>query len=137
MGTSVVSSADVDARLASVRAELGPSVNTLPRAVAGPLSRALRLHALWWDVAAPAISRSGGLRTRSAALVKRVIRRTTAWDTAGRWEAQREIDAEVARFATEVAEELTRLRAAVQDLQLSNVDLRRQLWRASRTDPHG
>jgi 2-polyprenyl-3-methyl-5-hydroxy-6-metoxy-1,4-benzoquinol methylase len=63
--------------------------------------RAEALHLLWGTVASPGIPAARGPRGIVGRFVKRVVRRLTHWYVEPRFAAQREIDAELARFATE------------------------------------
>jgi bacterioferritin (cytochrome b1) len=77
--------------------------------------------------------RAPGLRGAVAFRLKRLVRRVTYWYVEPRMEAQREIDAEVARFATDTCaeldaaqQEIERLVALVGRLHLQVAELAKQ-----------
>lgn len=63
--------------------------------------RAEALHSLWGTVVQPGIAPARGPRGFGQRFVKRVVRRLTHWYVEPRFAAQHEIDAEIARFATD------------------------------------
>jgi hypothetical protein len=89
--------------------------------------RARRLHHLWHTVVQPPLEQAPGVRGGAAFFVKRFVRRTTSWYVEPRWAAQHEIDAEVARFATDCMAAITSLEARVEELELQNHALQRRL----------
>ena len=89
--------------------------------------RADLLHSHWGTLSPPAIPATSGLRGRASRFTKRVVRRSTAWNVEPRFEAQREFDAEVARFATDTVDTIRLLREQIEDLQLANERLLRRL----------
>jgi len=66
-------------------------------------ARAQRLHRLWLTMAPTHAQPRSGLRGRVVFRMQVLVRRLTYWYVEPRMEAQREIDAELARFATETA----------------------------------
>ena len=65
--------------------------------------RAECLHHLWLTMAPTYASPRPGLRGKVVFRMHRLIRRLTYWYVEPRMEAQREIDAELARFATDTS----------------------------------
>jgi hypothetical protein len=59
--------------------------------------------------------------------MKRIIRRLTSWYVEPRWAAQREFDAETARFATDATDAIRSLRREIEELQFTNERLLRRL----------
>lgn len=106
-----------------------PSVGG-PNALA---ARANRLHRLWATVSLPALTPGPGTRGRLGFQLKRVVRRCTAWYVEPRWAGQHEIDAELARFASDTSAALDELRSQVARLEESNGHLRRDLHQARRS----
>lgn len=96
-------------------------------------ARAERLHQLWLTMAPTVPVQHPGLRAQVVFQVKRIIRRITYWYVEPRMEAQREIDAELARFATDATaqlqaatEEIERLATLVDRLQLQIAQIERR-----------
>jgi hypothetical protein len=141
----VITEADLTARLAHERTRIEhDAVGFGPRPAGWPSPAALTtrdraelLHQLWATVTPPQIARNPGLRGRVAFFTKRVTRRLVSWYIEPRWAAQQEIDAEVARFASNAAEALERLQREVSHLQQWNERLQRELRVTSKgLEPH-
>ncbi len=58
------------------------------------------------------------------------------WNVEPRFEAQREFDAEIARFATDTVETIRLLRDQIDDLQLANEGLLRRLHATEQAISH-
>ena len=116
------------ARLAMPSDPTGPGTSAIA-------ARAERLHHLWLTMAPTVPAQLPGVRGKTVFLLKRLIRRITYWYVEPRMEAQREIDAELARFATDASAqmhaatlEIERLATLVDRLQLqiAEVSARRE-----------
>jgi hypothetical protein len=135
ISAQVVAREDLDRRLETaierIEASIDPyrrdpaHMNRSPVDSAG--SRADRLHRHWGALASPVIQRSPGLAGRGAAATKRIVRRLTAWYVEPRWEVQREVNAEAARFATDSADALRALQDEIQNLQYTNEQILRRV----------
>jgi len=129
IAASVVAPHDLVARLAGLVAEarqapvdltVRRSAAPRPAASAAPRPvelRAERLHHLWGTVVQPPPERGRGLRGMASLLVRKVVARLTHWYMEPRWTAQHEIDAELARFATECVGELAAARAELSSMR--------------------
>ena len=134
----VVARDDLEHRLQSAREQVTLSRDSHERrpsdrnvsAIESAKLRADLLHSHWGTLSPPAIPATSGLRGRVSRLTKKVVRRSTAWNVEPRFEAQREFDAEVARFATDTIETIRLLREQIEDLQLANERLLRRLHAA-------
>jgi hypothetical protein len=127
VSSRVIAPDDLERRLASALATIDPSIvprHTSGTAVGGSASDAARaraelLHRLWATVTVEPITVGPGPRGRAAHIVKRLVRRATAWYVEPRWAAQLEIDAEVARFASDSVRSIEDLRSEVAQLNAS------------------
>jgi hypothetical protein len=79
--------------------------------------RANRLHGLWSSVAQPEIVKGPKAKGRLAFLVKRFVRKSSRWYIEPRWVAQREINAELARFASVTVSLIEQLAVDVAQLE--------------------
>lgn len=67
-------------------------------------------------------------------VMKRVVQRATGWYIEPRWGAQREIDAELARFATDSVRAIDDLRQEIERLQTSVSIAHRRLHDLQRSE---
>ena len=81
--------------------DLTPGQGLPPKPYVEAGRRAEALHSLWGTVVAPGIPAARGPRGVGQRFVRRAVRRLTSWYVEPRFAAQHEIDAELARFATE------------------------------------
>lgn len=131
----VVASEDLENRLVSATAQIEQAggsdrrdraaLNRSP--IESAVSRADRLHRHWVALASPAIQRGPGRAGRGIAITKRIVRRLTAWYVEPRWEVQREVNAEAARFATDSTDALRALQSEIENLQYTNEQILRRL----------
>lgn len=89
--------------------------------------RAEALHSLWGTVVAPGIAPARGPRAKSQRFVKKMVRRLTHWYVEPRFVAQHEIDAELARFATDSVLAIRRTHVELTDAKRDIDFLRREL----------
>ena len=130
----VIAPQELAARLALARAEVESSVqDEQSGSDASVEARAHRLHELWATVAPPELLRRATTRGHVAFTVKRLVRKVSAWYVEPRWIAQREIDAEVARFASDTAAAIEQLNWRVEHLEQWNDHLQRELRQTQRT----
>lgn len=125
ISAEVVDRSDLTRRLDEARAHVAAHQAHGPGT--GLDDRARRLHELWASVAPPTVISAAGARGRVAFNIKRVVRKLSAWYVEPRFQAQREIDAEIARFASESITAIGRLEHDVEQLQLWNDRLQREL----------
>lgn len=138
MSDKVIPAHELAARLTSARAEVKVHQWSDPRGHEATFTdRARRLHVLWATVAPPSLTRRVGLRGWLGFNVKRTIRKLTAWYVEPRWTAQHEIDAELARFASDSSAAIERLEHEVAQLHQWNTRLQRELMNTRREDSRG
>jgi hypothetical protein len=131
----VVSAHELAARLDVARAEVAAHHGSATGGSASNASdRARRLHLLWATTAPPILEAHAGVRGLVAFNLKRVVRKLGAWYVEPRWQAQREIDAELARFASDSVAAIERLERDVEHLQLCNERLQRELRMSQRRE---
>lgn len=106
-----------------------------PPLVGSTAVRARRLHEMWWSVAPPSNAPGRSVRSRLGHEVRRVAHRATGWSFEPRLVAQREIDAEIARFATDVSAALAEAHTELERLAGEVEHLRRELATAQRHSP--
>jgi 2-polyprenyl-3-methyl-5-hydroxy-6-metoxy-1,4-benzoquinol methylase len=142
MANTVIGAAELERRLAELLANIDTDAIDLDPAVRrrhGPLPysdaerRAEQLHALWATVAPPQLPPPQGLAGRGKRFVKRVIRKATAWYVEPRWSAQHEVDAELARFASDAVLASRRIFTELRDARQEIDTLVRDLDRARNT----
>jgi SAM-dependent methyltransferase len=106
----------------------GPRRRSRPAPYLDASHRAERLHELFSGVAPPGIVPGRGAKGRLATLVKTLTRRVTHWYVEPRFAGQEEIDAELARFATDAVLAIRRTHVELlelrQDLDIAQSDLR-------------
>ena len=127
LSSRVIAPDDLERRLASTLATIDPAIvpgHTTSPLVSGSVSatdvaraRAELLHRLWGTVTVEPVAVGAGARGLTGHFVKRLVRRATAWYVEPRWAAQREIDAEVARFASDSVRAMEDLRTEVAELK--------------------
>jgi hypothetical protein len=135
VSAQVVASEDLENRLRAATEQIDQTIgsdsgnqaasNRSP--IESAVSRADRLHRYWIALASPAIERGPGLSGRGVETTKRIVRRLTAWYVEPRWEVQREVNAEAARFATDSTDALRTLQGEIENLQYTNEQLLRRL----------
>lgn len=124
----VIGPDDLAGRLRAARSAMVAAADeVVPSGFPTLAARADRLHRLWATVSPPTLERGAGLRGAAASKVKRALRQLLSWYVEPRWVAQREIDAENARFASEVAVTMVALTAQVEQLQILNNRLQRDV----------
>ncbi len=134
---SVIEPSELAVRMTATRASQAAIADDVTRCGSPTLdARADRLHRLWATISPPAIERRPGLRGRVAFEAKRTIHRFTSWYVEQRWSGQHEVDAETARFASDVATQIADLRAHLEHLEERNDRLHNEL-RAFRRDQMG
>ncbi|MEZ5225006.1 MAG: hypothetical protein R2743_26180 [Ilumatobacteraceae bacterium] len=116
---SVLPPDDLAHRIAELRGEIDRHQGDLTRLTAstGALTvRARRLHEMWWTMAPPHNPSSRRVRGQIGHQVRRTTQRLVGWYVEPRLTAQREIDAELARFASDSAAALHGLQTEVDRL---------------------
>ena len=132
----VIASDELVSRLTVARAAV--KSHQQPDPVDGSVAdRASRLHILWSTVAPPTLTRAAGIRGWLGFNVKRVVRKLAAWYVEPRWNAQHEIDAELARFASTSSAAIQRLEHEVAHLHEWNMRLQRELVEMRREESRG
>lgn len=132
----VIAPDDLAARLAVAHADVQVHSPVEPSGSSeAAVVRARRLHRLWDTVAPPVIELHPGRRGRATFIAKRVVRKVGAWYVEPRWHGQREIDAEIARFASDSAAAIEQLESRVQYLEVWNDRLQRELRRSQIAQP--
>lgn len=125
---AVLDADDLARRMSAARSDMaGASGEIMASGTPTLEARADRLHRLWATVSPQGLQRASGVRGRAAFEVKRTVRRLTAWYVEPRWAGQHEVDAEMARFASDAAAELAVLRQHVAHLEERNDRLQRQV----------
>jgi hypothetical protein len=130
---AVLEASELARRIGELRSEIAERLGdptTMAPTTASLTVRARRLHEMWWSVAPPDNPSGGGLRGRAGHEVRRITRRLVGWYVEPRLVAQREIDAEIARFATETAATLHRLQTEIERLGSVIDRLQRETTRA-------
>jgi hypothetical protein len=134
---SVIDPDDLARRMAAARTNMAAAARDVVTSEPPTLgARAERLHRLWSSVSPRPLERGAGVRGRATFELKRTVRRLTSWYVEPRWAGQHEVDAETARFASDVAAQIAELQAQVEYLQTWNDRLQREV-RASRRDNSG
>lgn len=127
----IISPEELRHRVEAVRQEMAPFAPVPAETGSGTTARrAERLHRLWGTVSPVPLVHGPGPRGAAAGLVKRSVRRLTDWNSEPRWSAQHEIDAELARFASDTAAAIERLEAEVEHLHEWIARLQQELRRA-------
>jgi hypothetical protein len=130
----VIEPGELDRRMSAARSSQAAAASDVVLTESPTLEeRAHRLHRLWATVAPQAIEPAPGPRGRAVFEAKRSIRRATSWYVEQRWHGQHEVDAETARFASDVAGRIAELQAHVAHLEERNDRLQREV-RALRRD---
>jgi hypothetical protein len=114
---TVLEPSELARRIGELRSEIAERLGdpmTMSPGAASLAVRARRLHEMWWTVAPPDNPAGSGLRGRLGYEARRTTRRLVGWYVEPRLVAQREIDAEIARFATETAAALHRLQTEIE-----------------------
>lgn len=125
---SLIDPRELERRMAAARASQAAAVDEVrPSDTTTLAGRAERLHRLWATVSPTPLEPRPGVRGRAAFETKRTIRRATSWYVEQRWGGQHEIDAETARFASDVAAEIAALHAHVAHLEERNERLEREI----------
>lgn len=135
---TVLASPDLTDRIGSLRADIAERLGdptTMSPMTASLTVRARRLHEMWWSVAPPDNPAGRSLRGRLGHEVRRISRRLVGWYVEPRLVAQREIDAELARFATDTAAALHQMQSEIERLGSVIERLHRDLASA-RSDRH-
>ncbi len=104
-----------------------PAKRSSPHPYIEAARRAELLHELWGTIVQPGIAATTGVRGRARRLVKRAIHKTTRWYVEQRWHEQHELDAEIARFATEAVLATRRTYLELRDARFEVDTLRRDL----------
>ena len=97
------------------------------------VERAEILHSLYRESHEPLLKQGAGARGWFVFNIKRTIRKATRWYVEPRWIAEKEYDAELARFATDLAVQIEALVRRVAQLEEWNGRLLRQVRQVDRT----
>jgi O-antigen chain-terminating methyltransferase len=131
----VIERAELEARVAAVLQEtdtsaielVGPAMRREPPPYVDAANRAENLHQLWPTLHPPGIEPARTPKERARRVVKQVTRRLTHWYVEPRFAAQHEIDAEIARFATDAVLAIRRVHVQLSDSRREVEALRREV----------
>ena len=131
----VADPAELEARIRELLAQVDtgsidfdpPGRRTGPHPYVDAAQRAERLHQLWGTIVQPGVPAAQGVRGKARRLVKRATHKATRWYVEQRWDAQHELDAEIARFATDAVLATRRSYLELRDAREEIDALRREL----------
>ena len=91
------------------------------------------IHVAYNGVIPPVLAPVRGLAHRANRIAKRFVRKATFWYVEPRWEAQREVNASAARFATQALLTAKRLQGQLDDAERQSAQLMSSQARLTRT----